>query len=274
MRHELITSVQNPLVKRLHQLLDRKGREEQNRFLVEGAHLVEEALNSGAGVVTVLYDEQREIDPACLRAIEKRQTEIEVVAVSAAVLAKLTETKNPQGIVAEVKKNTRDWQEWMESAANRDYMLLLLDEIQDPGNLGTILRTAEAAGVDGVVLGAGSVDLYNGKVIRSTMGALFRLAVFVRPLPEAIQKVRQQGGRILVSSLKENSLAYHEAAYGGKVALVIGNEGRGVSTQVADLADSYVHIPLYGRAESLNAAVAAGILVYEAQRHRTFPPAN
>lgn len=269
MRHELITSLQNPLVKRLHQLLERKGREEQDRFLVEGAHLVEEALNSGAEVLTVLYDEQREIDPACQRAIEKRSGELHIVAVSPAVIGKLTETRSPQGIVAEVKRNQGKWTEWMKSAAERDYLLLLLDEIQDPGNLGTILRTAEAAGVDAVILGEGSVDLYNGKVIRATMGALFRLPVFVHPLPERIEELQsREQARVLVSSLKENSFAYHEADYRGKLAIVIGNEGRGVSDEVARLADGYVHIPLYGRAESLNAAVAAGILVYEAQRSR------
>lgn len=268
MRHEVISSVQNPLVKRLHQLLNRKGREEQNRFLVEGAHLVEEALNSGAQVVTVLYDESRGIDPACLRALDERGTDVQVIAVSSAVLGKLTETKSPQGIVAEVKIDSENWAEWIERASEREYLLLVLDEIQDPGNLGTILRTAEAAGVDGVVLGEGSVDLYNGKVVRATMGALFRLPVFLRSLPEAIQTLQQQGANVLVSSLKENSLAYDEADYRGKAVIVIGNEGRGVSEQVARLADGYVHIPLYGRAESLNAAVAAGILVYEAQRKR------
>ncbi|MEJ8547768.1 23S rRNA (guanosine(2251)-2'-O)-methyltransferase RlmB [Brevibacillus borstelensis] len=268
MRHEVIASVQNPLVKRLHQLLNRKGREEQKRFLVEGAHLVEEALNSRAQVATVLYDESREIDPACLRAIDQRGPDVQVVAVSAAVLGKLTETKSPQGIVAEVKIDLANGAQWMEQASSRDYLLLALDVIQDPGNLGTILRTAEAAGVDAVVLGEGSVDPYNGKVVRATMGALFRLPVFHASLSETIQALQKQGARVLVSSLKENSLAYDEADYRGKTVIVIGNEGRGVSEQVALLADSYVHIPLYGRAESLNAAVAAGILVYEAQRKR------
>lgn len=268
MAQEGITSVQNPLVKRLHQLLERKGREAQGRFLIEGAHLVEEALKSGAEVTTILYDAERDMDAALRRELGNHAREVQVVAASDAVLAKLSETKSPQGIVAEVKRTERSWAEWMqEREANGDGMLLLLlDEIQDPGNLGTILRTAEAAGVDAVVLGKGCVDLYNGKVVRATMGALFRLPVFSRPLPEVADEWKEKGGRLLVSTLHEKSISYDAADYAQHTAIVIGNEGRGVSQAMVDRADQLVHIPIYGRAESLNAAVAAGIFVYEAKK--------
>jgi TrmH family RNA methyltransferase len=267
MGQDVITSVHNPLVKRLRQLLERKGRDEQGRFLVEGVHLVEEALRSQAGVVTLLYDHERGLDPVCERALREASS-VQVFAASSAVLAKLSETKSPQGIVAEVIKPRRDWEGWLKRAEDCPYLILMLDEIQDPGNLGTILRTAEAAGVDAVILGKGSVDLYNGKVVRSTMGALFRLPVFSLPLAQAVESLQRQGARLLVSSLHEKSLAYDEAEYSGKTVIVIGNEGRGVSAEMLAKANSLVHIPLYGRAESLNAAVAAGILVYEAQRQR------
>ncbi len=273
MRHEVITSVQNPLVKRLYQLLERKGREEQGSFLVEGVHLVEEALRSDAEVISVMYDSERGIDPACERALERRESSVQVISAAPAVLAKLSETKSPQGIVAEVKKPRQNWEAWL-AAAQGDFLLLMLDEIQDPGNLGTILRTAEAAGIDAVVMGKGSVDLYNGKVVRATMGALFRLPVFAMPLVEAAQSLKRAGARILASSLNEGSHAYDEADYAGKLAIVIGNEGRGVSAAMTAEADSLVHIPLYGKAESLNAAVAAGILVYEAKRKRKKIPPN
>ncbi|MGG1661860.1 TrmH family RNA methyltransferase [Brevibacillus sp. NRS-1366] len=270
MAHEVITSIQNPLVKRLNQLLDRKGREEQGRFLVEGAHLVEEALKSGAEVMTILYDNDRDMDPACRRAMANHPGDVHVVAASAAVLGKLSETKSPQGIVAEVTKIATDWADWVDKkmSADEDLLLLFLDEIQDPGNLGTILRTAEAASVDGVVLGKGSVDVYNGKVVRATMGALFRLPVFTGALPETAAQWRRNGGRLLVSSLQKDSIAYDEADYTKRTAIVIGNEGRGVCEDLMRQADQYVHIPIYGQAESLNAAVAAGIFVYEAQRKR------
>jgi len=269
MRQEVISSVQNPLVKRLHQLLERKGRQEQGTFLVEGVHLVEEALRSDAGVVTLLYDSERGLDPVCERALNQSGKPVQVVSAAPTVLAKLSETRSPQGIVAEVKQQRPVWEEWLAAREQEDFFLLLLDEIQDPGNLGTILRTAEAAGVDAVVMGKGSVDLYNGKVVRATMGALFRLPVFSQPLAETASSLKKRGTRILVSSLNEGSLPYDEADYAGKIGLVIGNEGRGVSAAMTQAADSLVHIPLYGRAESLNAAVAAGILVYEAKRKRT-----
>jgi RNA methyltransferase, TrmH family len=270
MAHERITSVQNPLVKRLHALLDRKGREESGSFLIEGVHLVQEALQSGAEITTILYDSERDMDTACRHALEGSALDVQVIAASTAVLAKLSETKSPQGIVAVVKRNRHDWEEWLDKQiqSKEDVLLLYLDEIQDPGNLGTILRTAEAAGVDGVVLGKGSVDLYNGKVVRATMGALFRLPVFTRSLPDTAVEWRQKGGRLLISSLSERSRSYDEVDYGGKTAIVIGNEGRGVSQEMIELADLQVHIPIYGQAESLNAAVAAGLFVYEARRKK------
>lgn len=270
MAHERITSVQNPLVKRLHALLDRKGREESGSYLIEGAHLVEEALRSGADVTTVLFDSERELDAACRRILENSAQHVQVIEATGPVLAKLSETKSPQGIVAVVKKSRHEWEEWLEKQIQSvdDILLLYLDEIQDPGNLGTILRTAEAAGIDGVVLGKGSVDLYNGKVVRATMGALFRLPVFTRFLPQTAEEWRRLGGRVLVSSLSERSLSYDEVDYGGKTAIVIGNEGRGVSPEMVALADLQVHIPIYGQAESLNAAVAAGLFMYEARRKK------
>ena len=271
MAQEMITSLQNPLVKRLQKLMDRKGREEQDRFLVEGAHLVEEALRSGAEVVTVLYDPKRDIDPACQHALAEREAGIQILTASEHVLAKLSETRTPQGILAEVKKRGGgQWKDWLQdhAAAKDNLLVLMLDEIQDPGNLGTIIRTAEAAAVDAVLLGKGSVDLYNGKVVRSTMGALFRLPVFSLSLPETADEWKEMGGKLLVSTLSDRSLPYDEADYAGKTAIVIGNEGRGVSRALVERADAQVHIPLYGRAESLNAAIAAGILVYEARRQR------
>lgn len=268
MGHELITSVHNSLVKRLQRLLERKGREEQGSFLVEGVHLIEEALLSQVDVLTVMYDVERGIDPVIERALERKGELVKVIAASAAVLTKLSETTSPQGIVAVVKKQRNDWERWLETVSARDFLVLLLDEIQDPGNLGTILRTADAAGIDAVFMGNGSVDLYNSKVIRATMGAFFRLPIFTEPLAGVADRVKRLGGELIATSLHTESRPYDEVTYAGKVAIVIGNEGRGVSTDMLTKADMHVHIPLYGSAESLNAAVAAGIMVYEARRQR------
>ncbi|MGE5700929.1 MAG: TrmH family RNA methyltransferase [Clostridia bacterium] len=268
MEQEVITSVHNPQIKRLHQLLTRKGREEAGSFLVEGVHLVEEALRSGAKVQTVLYDMDRGIDGACEAALRSYDGAVKRIAVSEQVLAKLSETKSPQGIIAQVSQQGANWQAWVQSRTDKPFFLLILDELQDPGNLGTILRTAEAAGIDGVVIGENSVDLYNGKVLRSTMGALFRLSVFRQPLVQVCQQVKELGARLLVTSVHEGSVSYDEPIYDGSIAIVIGNEGRGVSPEISKLASTHVHIPLYGQAESLNAAVASGIMLYEARRQR------
>ncbi|MGO0060007.1 TrmH family RNA methyltransferase [Brevibacillus fluminis] len=270
MEQEMITSVHNPQIKRLHQLLNRKGREASGTFLVEGVHLVEEALRSGAEVKTVVYDRDRGIDPACEAALRVYDGPLKRIAVTEQVLAKLSETKSPQGIVAEVSQHSVNWQAWKRKHEQTGsvFVVLMLDELQDPGNLGTIIRTAEAAGIDGIVVGENSVDLYNGKVLRATMGAIFRLPLFRLPLAAACEELGAMGTRLLVTSVHDGSVAYDEPVYDGRIAIVIGNEGRGVSPEISRLATTHVHIPLYGAAESLNAAVACGIMLYEARRQR------
>lgn len=269
MRQEFISSVQNPQVKEWHQLLTRKGREESGRFLIEGAHLVEEALRSQAAVQTVIYDQERGLPENCEKALASFSHEVRMIAVTPQVLAKLSETKSPQAVMAVLLQNQQNQEEsWSRLLSKQEYLLLFVDELQDPGNLGTILRTADAAGADGVVLGEGSVDLYNGKVIRATMGSLFRIPVFAKNVIEAMDQVKSSGGRVLVTALSKDSKVYDSDLYHGKCAIVIGNEGRGVSPEALRSADEWVHIPLYGGAESLNAAVACGIMLYEAQRQR------
>jgi TrmH family RNA methyltransferase len=183
-------------------------------------------------------------------------------------MAKLSETRTPQGIVAEVMLDSADWDRWWDTQADRDFLLLLLDGVQDPGNLGTIIRTAEAAGVDAVVIGSGSVDLYNGKVVRATMGSIFRLPVFARELHQLTGLLKAAGASLLVTALDPSSRSYDEPLYRGKTAIVIGSEARGVSDGMLAEATHKVHIPLSGQAESLNAAVAAGVILYEARRQR------
>ncbi|WP_126428049.1 TrmH family RNA methyltransferase [Brevibacillus marinus] len=267
MAQDVIHSLHNPRVKALASLKSRKGRLQTGRFLVEGVHLVAEALKSAAAVPTVVYDAERGI-PAEIMPLLADRPDTALLACAPSVVAKLSETQTPQGILAEVAQRRLDWESWWSRQTDRDCLLLLLDEIQDPGNLGTMLRTAEAAGVDAVVIGRGSVDLYNGKTVRATMGALFRLNVFVAELVPLMEQIARAGGKLLVTSLDATSQPYDAPLYAGPVAIVIGNEARGVSPEVRQRATACVHIPLYGRAESLNAAVAAGIMLYEARRQR------
>lgn len=266
MAWETITSVQNPLIKRLHQLQTKKMRDESGTYLVEGVHLVEEALRTSQQIETLLFDEEAGLDRQVAALLAGR--EVRVIATTSQVIEKLAETKSPQGIIAEVKKHSYEWEMWWSSKKQHEFLLLILDEIQDPGNLGTIIRTADAAGIDGLILCGGNVDLYNGKVVRSTMGSLFRVPVFSMDKASVVEQIRKAGGRLLVTSLGESSKSYDAPIYHGPIAIVIGNEGRGVSAELLNQATETVHIPLFGQAESLNAAVATGIILYEAQRQR------
>ena len=147
-------------------------------------------------------------------------------------------------------------------------MLLVLDNLQDPGNLGTIFRTAEAAGVTGIILSKDSVDIYNPKVIRSTMGAIFRMPfVYVEKLTDTIEELKAHQIQVYAAHL-EGKNAYDEENYLNGTAYLIGNEGNGLRQEVADCADTWIRIPMLGQAESLNAAVAASILMFEAARQR------
>ncbi|WP_232695743.1 TrmH family RNA methyltransferase [Brevibacillus daliensis] len=268
MREEHISSLQNPLVKRLRELQNKKNREGKERFLIEGEHLVEEALLSKMELTILMYDADRGLPATVEKALSQYPYPVKRITTNQAVLEKVSETKSPQGIVAEVKMRSHDWDKKWTSLKQDDFLVLMLDGLQDPGNVGTILRTAEAAGADAILLGKESVDLYNGKLLRSTMGSVFRLPIFIDDLATAAREVKRAGGRLLVTALGKESKAYDEPLYSGKVAIVIGNEARGVSTEMLEEASDLVHIPIYGQTESLNAAVAGGIMLYEAVRQR------
>ncbi|MBP1930338.1 TrmH family RNA methyltransferase [Ammoniphilus resinae] len=256
---EFIQSIQNSKVKQWAKLISKKGREQEHAFLVEGEHLVEEAMKAEELIQCLIIQETMQ---------EKYQGWIDECRapsylVSEQVMNKLSETQTPQGICAVVQINKHSLSELTEGRP----ILLALDGLQDPGNLGTIIRTADAAGIDGVILGKGTVDLYNGKVIRSTMGSIFHLPIFQLDLTVEIPRLKEKGFRIVSTSL-EGAVAYDEPQYADAVVIVIGNEANGVSQEILQCSTTKVKIPLYGQAESLNAAVAAGIILYEAARQR------
>lgn len=255
---EIISSVQNQKVKQWVKLHNRKEREKMGRFLVEGEHLVEEAMRSGE-VETLLLEEGRDL-PLWFSPYTNH---VDQVILSAHVMSKIAETDTPQGIAAIVKMPEGDFQ------PSGDFLLLLLDRVQDPGNLGTLIRSADAAGFHGVAVGKGSSDLFNGKAIRASMGSLFHLPVFPVDTVLFLHRLRQSHPdvKIIGTSLLE-SLPYNQISYEGPTVIVIGNEGSGVSQEVLALADQNVIIPIYGKAESLNAAIAGSILMYEAARQR------
>ena len=247
---EHITSLKNPKVTTWKSLKDRKGRRETGCFLVEGRKMVEEALASAFPVEAVLVDDAR-LDEFTLPA------GIPAYSMPGHVLAAVCDTKTPQGIAAIVR---------MAEVPLAGKRLVAMDGVQDPGNVGTIIRTADAAGFDGVILSAQCADVFSPKVLRATMGSVFRMGIRVTDdLPGLLTQMVQEGASVLSSQLDGDPF-YQRSPLNKRFVLVIGSEGNGVTDEVKAIATHKVKLPMRGGAESLNAAVAAGIMMYELTR--------
>lgn len=245
---EHITSLKNQKVAAWKALKDRKGRRESGCFLVEGRKMVEEALKSAFDVEAVLVQEGVSFPDGLT---------MPVYELPAHVLAAVCDTKTPQGIAAVVRMKEQ-------SALGKH--IVVLDGVQDPGNVGTIIRTADAAGLDGVLLSNQCADVFSPKVLRATMGSIFRMNLRTTDdLPGELTKLREKGYSILSSQL-DGTPFYEREKVAEQFALIIGNEGNGVSEQVQQTATHRVRLPMRGGAESLNAAIAAAIMMYELMR--------
>lgn len=249
-----IDSLQNHRVKTWKKLKTKKGRDKQGAFLIEGEHLVEEALRSNAKVTTIIVDEDRNDIPFTTR-------EISIVQVSKSVFREISDTDTPQGIIAVCEK-LKERPLSLSEGSERKF--LLLDEVQDPGNVGTMIRTADCAGFNAVILGKGCADLYNPKTIRSTQGSLFHLPIYQQDLTETIRRLKEHQIPVFGTALSQ-ATDYRKIGKHAAFALLVGNEGAGVKPEYLELCDENVYIPIYGQAESLNVAVAAGILMYALQ---------
>ncbi|MEG1263460.1 MAG: RNA methyltransferase [Clostridia bacterium] len=253
--HESLTSVQNPVVKRLRALKERAAREEFGQFLVEGEKLLREALRGGLVPRVLLYDQARAL-PELIRPFEASGAAC--YRVTDNVLEAVCSTRTPQGCCCAfaLPDLTIDF---LDPPAR----LVALDGVQDPGNVGTIWRTADAAGFDGLLLGEGSADPFSPKVQRAAMGSGFRVrCAQASDLSQTLAQFGRAGYQIVASSLQGEPF-YGHAPLGDKYVLVIGSEAHGVSAQVARQATMRLKLPMRGGAESLNAAVAAGIMMYE-----------
>ena len=255
----MITSTSNPQVKNLQQLGRKaKLRNEQDVFLVEGTKMYLEAPAERIRKVYLsksLYEEKGE------SFVKGHDVEI----LEDRVFAAACDTKTPQGVLCMVQQYHYRLEDLLKK---KKPLLMILENLQDPGNLGTIFRTAEAAGVTGILLSKDCVDVYNPKVIRSTMGAVFRMPfLYVEDLPEKIKELQKKSIKTYAAHLRGEN-AYDEEDYTTGCAFLIGNEGNGLRDEVADCADCLIRIPMEGEAESLNAAVAAAVLMFEAGRQR------
>lgn len=243
-----IESTQNPRVKQWKKLQTKKERNKTGLFLIEGLHLIEEALKYKAYVKELIVREGTEYSLLDAR-------DIDIFEVTEDIMNTISDTETPQGIAAVcgMKGPTP-----INIATAK---LLLIDNVQDPGNLGTMIRTADAVGMDAVILGEGCVDLYNGKVIRATQGSLFHIPIMDGNLDVWIKRLNVIGVPVFGTAL-EGARNFKEIEPQKHFALLVGNEGNGVDPKLLKLTDENLYIPIYGQAESLNVSIATGILLY------------
>lgn len=256
----MLTSLQNALVKQLRKLHRAKERREQQLFLLEGTHLVEEACAVGVPLITVCCTEYwQQHHESLWTTLQARSQRLELV--SSEVLKAIATTVEPDGIVATVAHFHTEPVQFKQLG-------LALETIQDPGNLGTIIRTAAAAGVEGLWLSADCVDLENPKVLRSSSGQWFRLPMSTSSdLKADILNTKQQGMQI-IATVPSATQTYWEIDFAQPSLILMGNEGAGLSAELIELADVQVTIPLVDGVESLNVAIATALILYEARRQR------
>lgn len=256
----MITSTSNPQIKRLVQLQKKsKVRDEENVFVVEGLRMFAEVPINRVEKVYIsetLYNKKK---------LELNLQDFPHEILSDSVFLHVSDTKTPQGILCIVKRKQYDLSDLLR-VENPHFMVL--DNLQDPGNMGTIVRTAEGAGVDAVFMSKDCVDIYNPKTIRSTMGSIYRMPfIYIEDIPELLHVFRKNGVKSYAAHL-DGKNAYDKEDYKTGTAILIGNEGNGLRDEVTENADILVHIPMQGQVESLNAAVAASVLMFEVFRQR------
>ena len=262
----MITSTSNPRIRQLIALQEKaKKRREENCFLAEGIKMLREAPESWNREIFLtneaLYKLQKE-EAETFQKINRTGYEL----LSDEVMKRASDTQTPQGVITVLDRPSYEPDELL---ADSEGTFLLLENLQDPGNLGTIVRTGEGAGVRGIIMTADTVDIFNPKTIRSTMGSVYRVPfIYVETLTEVVEKMKEKNIPVYAAHLKGQK-NYYEFDYRKGCAFLIGNEGKGLKKETADLADDYLKIPMQGQVESLNAAIAASVLMYEAYRQRS-----
>lgn len=236
-----ITSVNNPLIKQLALLKNKKERLSEQKFIVEGYHLVEEAYNN-ENLLQVLTTNE-----------DINYSDIDIIKTTDVVIKKLSSTKEPQGIIGIVKMPT------FEKVNYNKY--LVLDDISDPGNLGTIIRSSLALGIDALIVSPDTVDEYNDKVLRATQGAIFKLPIIREDLTKVLMELKDRKVPVLVTSLR-NAVDVTTLDKMNAFAIVLGNEARGVKDEYINLADQVIKITMHNNVESLNVAMSAGMIAY------------
>lgn len=261
-----ITSLKNPIIKEIKGLYRKKDRWESRLFLMEGIKIIEEAISNNINLKYIIFNKKLLSMVDGQNFYSKNTSFSSFINVPDNVFKEISDTDNPQGVLAvgEFKLNSFD--------NDLDYIssLLFLDGLQDPGNMGTIIRTSDAFKLNGIILGENCVDPYNPKVVRATMGSIFRVPIYcAKNNIECFMKLKDKGFKIYATSL-DGSVPNYEVDYNERYVITIGNESRGVNENILKIADQLIKIPMPGNAESLNAGVAASIIMYEAMKQRKY----
>ena len=255
-----ITSKDNEKIKHIKKLKEKKYRDEYNEFIIEGIKMIEEALIEKVRIKSIIICEDCKNQGNIPNDLMYEIAKCNCIYVTEKIFRTITDVSNPQGIMAIIEKNNKE-----EDIDYKASNFLILDNIQDPGNMGTILRTADSLNVKQIIVSKGSADIYNLKVVRSTMGAIFRVRVIeVESIVKIIKEMKKRKINVYATDLSTNKSIY-DVNY-EKSAIIIGNEANGVSKEVLEEVSERIKIPMIGKTESLNAAVATSIILYHAYR--------
>lgn len=257
-----IVSKDNSLVKHIKKLKEKKYRDEYGEYVIEGIKLIAEAIQENAKINQIIICEGCDKSEMIETHLKYEMAKYECIYVPQNIFKILSDVENPQGILAVVQKSGND--------KNIDYsenVIVALDDVQDPGNLGTILRTVDSVGLKQILVSKGTADAYNPKVVRSTMGAIFRVKIIeCENLEKTLKDMKKNNFKVMVTSLEAKKTIY-QVDYNKKV-LVVGNEANGVSKSIQNLANEKVIIPMLGKTESLNVSVATAVILYENVRQK------
>lgn len=257
-----ITSKDNNLIKHTIKLKEKKYRKEYNEYIIEGVKILEEAIEEKAKIKQIIISEDAINSELVQKHLKEKLSETDYIQVPSNIFKLISEVEKPQGVLAIIEKEKIE--------ENIDYnqdIILALDDLQDPGNLGTIIRTLDSVGLNQVLISKGTTDPYNPKVIRSTMGAIFRVKIIeCENLKETLKKLQENNFKIMVTDLNTDKSIYDIQLQ--KNVIIIGNEANGVSEEIKDIADTKAIIPMFGKTESLNASIATGVILYEYVRQK------
>ena len=259
---QVISSKDNEFIKHIKKLKDKKYRDESNEYIIEGIKLIEEAVKEQAKIKKIIVCENTTKTYEIPTNVRLEIAKYECIYVTEKIFNSITQVTNPQGVMAIIEKSPEN----QEIDFTQD-LIVILDDVEDPGNLGTILRTIDSIGLSQVIVSKDTADAFNPKVVRSTMGAIFRVKIIeAENLIDTIKLIKRHHFKLVATSLQTDKSIY-DIDFNKKM-IVIGNESNGVSKEIQDMADERAKIPMLGKTESLNASVAAGVVMYEYVRQK------